>query len=855
MAIADNASSPAEPTQLLERGQNIGRFVVLGLVGRGGMGEVYAAYDPELERKVAVKLLRTRRSQGSDATDGRTRLLREAQAIARLSHPNVVVVYDVGTVADSVFIAMEFLEGTTAGGWLHSGVRSWRDILAVFLAAGRGLSAAHEAGLMHRDFKPENVMVAKDGQVRVMDFGLARQVIAANDVTISTEEAAARSAEALQSLISDADMDSTVKLGRASRPGDTGPAAVTGGAFLRAKLTQTGATLGTPAYMAPEQFSGGRTDARTDQFSFCVALYEALYGDRPFVGDNLAALRTSVLVGDVHPPPSQTRVPVWIRRVLLRGLRTDPEQRFPSMAALLAALQNDPAVRRRKWLTAGAAAAAMVAVALGVHRLGGNQRTMCAGASERLAGIWEPAGAASARKDAIRLAFARSGRSYAQQAFTGIGRLLDDYAARWTGMYREACEATHLRGEQSAEVLDLRMACLQDRLGNLRALSDLFTSADGAVVENAVVAAGALPALDRCADVALLKAVVKPPGDPAKHRRVDQLRDETARLVALRDAGRCTAARAQADQLIDQVRKTGYLPLLADALDAVAGLGNDCVDPHIAIQQYKEAFAAALESHHDQQVARAAIVIADMAQNRMNAHDEARDWLTIGVAALRRIGHDLVLEGLQAGSEGLVLSAEGKNDQAIAAMRRSLALKSKNYGPAHPETVAAVGNLGVALQDAGRFAEALEAHRRARTDWERLVGRDHPRISIFSNNEGETLNKLHRYGEARAAFQRAIDNWRRADSDPFLIAYPLTGLGIAWLEEGNGATAIPPLEEAYQIRTEKKADPVLHGEVAFALARALWQRPTAQARARGLAGPARAPPLNKKHSENLLGVN
>src|SRR5450432_4380055 len=172
-----NGPPPADHGQAtLARGATIGRYVVLGLVGRGGMGEVYAAYDPELDRKVAVKLLRVKPGNGVSLAEGRQRTLREAQAIARLSHPNVVIVFDVGTFEDQVFIAMEFVDGNTVTYWLQSQLRSWQDILKVFMAAGRGLTAAHDKGLVHRDFKPDNVMVGRDGQVRVMDFGLARQM-------------------------------------------------------------------------------------------------------------------------------------------------------------------------------------------------------------------------------------------------------------------------------------------------------------------------------------------------------------------------------------------------------------------------------------------------------------------------------------------------------------------------------------------------------------------------------------------------------------------------------------------------------------------------------------------------------
>src|SRR3954467_5174761 len=197
----------------LVKGATIGRYVVLGLLGRGGMGEVYAAYDPELDRKIAVKLLRAR--AGSSTTDGRTRLLREAQAIARLSHPNVVVVYDVGTFQDSVFIAMEFVEGHTLGYWLQEKTRPWREVVDVFQAAGRGLVAAHTAGLVHRDFKPENVMITKAGQVRVMDFGLARET--GNDQPSPSQRqapgAGARAGALAVTAPPEADPDETMKLG------------------------------------------------------------------------------------------------------------------------------------------------------------------------------------------------------------------------------------------------------------------------------------------------------------------------------------------------------------------------------------------------------------------------------------------------------------------------------------------------------------------------------------------------------------------------------------------------------------------------------------------------------------------
>jgi len=201
----------------LARGASIGRYVVLSLVGRGGMGDVYAAYDPELDRKVAVKLLRVKPGNGVSLTEGRQRTLREAQAIARLSHPNVVVVFDVGTFEDKVFIAMEFVEGNTLAYWSEAQPRTWQEILKVFVSAGRGLEAAHEKGLVHRDFKPDNVMIGRDGQVRVMDFGLVQL---SGERGPDAAAAVAAPAPPTGRAATDADLQSTRPLAvtRAARP-------------------------------------------------------------------------------------------------------------------------------------------------------------------------------------------------------------------------------------------------------------------------------------------------------------------------------------------------------------------------------------------------------------------------------------------------------------------------------------------------------------------------------------------------------------------------------------------------------------------------------------------------------------
>jgi tRNA A-37 threonylcarbamoyl transferase component Bud32 len=301
-AVAVAREEPA-----LRRGSSLGRYVVLDRLGGGGMGVVYTAYDPELDRKVAVKLLRP--EPGADDSEGRARLQREAQAMARLQHPNVIAVHDVGTFEWQVFIAMEFVDGVTLRRWRDG--RAWREVLARYLDAGRGLAAAHAAGLVHRDFKPDNVLVGHDGRVRVLDFGLAR----------ATEPMS-------PSLSSDAiDLATTL---------------VSSDRALETPLTRTGAFIGTPAYMAPEQLlRSGASDARTDQFGFCIALYEAIYGERPFAAATVEALAFEVAQGNVRAAPPSSQVPAWLRAALLRGLSVRPDERFPSMDALLDTLSHE----------------------------------------------------------------------------------------------------------------------------------------------------------------------------------------------------------------------------------------------------------------------------------------------------------------------------------------------------------------------------------------------------------------------------------------------------------------------------------------------------------------------------------
>ena len=338
---------PAETMPALERGAAVGRYTILDDVGAGAMGVVYAAHDSQLGRRVALKFLR---AIGS-AEQLQSRIAHEAQAMAKLAHPNVITVHDVGAFAGHVFVAMELVDGITLNGWLASERRSWPAVLSMLRQAGEGLAAAHAAGLVHRDFKPDNVLVGRDGRVRVTDFGLAREI----------------------------ELDGSV-------PDDDGEAAPP---RLDATLTRTGALVGTPAYMALEQLERRRVDERSDQFAFCVTLFEALLGVRPFSGRDLPSLIAATRAGRVIETPSRG-VPRWLRRVVVRGLDPDPEKRWPSLRTLLQALGAGPMVTAPRL----AAALALVAVVAGSAVVYRHRDPVCQGG----AAAWAICGARDSGK-------------------------------------------------------------------------------------------------------------------------------------------------------------------------------------------------------------------------------------------------------------------------------------------------------------------------------------------------------------------------------------------------------------------------------------------------------------------------
>lgn len=769
-APAPTAPPPPSPPTL-GRGTALERYVVLEPLGEGGMGMVYAAYDSVLDRKVALKLLPPGDLEmDAEVTSGRARLLREAQAMARLSHPNVVAIYDVYQHGAQVFMAMELVEGQTLLQWQQGQTRGWKETLAAFLAAGQGLAAAHAAGLVHRDFKPTNVLVGKDGRVRVTDFGLAR-----------THNAPAEEPSAPEP----------------TRPRrDTGP--VKAHSLLELELTQRGAVMGTPAYMAPEQFRGAAADARSDQFSFAVSLWEALYGVRPFEGTTAAQRRQNVLDGRIQPAPSSSDVPPWVTRALLRALATDPAQRYPSLDALLSLLERDPVRVRRRWL----AATALLLLVVGSGTLAGfswhqRQKSLCTGATERLRGTWDPP-----RQDAVLKAFLATRLSYAPDTWRRVHDALDTYSHAWRDMHQSACEATRLTGEQSEAVMSLRMACLDNRLQELTALTEVLSEADATVVEKAISATSALRGLEGCADVEALMAEVTPPEDQATRVAVNTARAQLARVKALTEAGKFKQALKLATEESGRAAALNHPPLYAEALFMRAWTQLIAGENQGVPALLQQALWLAHASRHDRIAAAASVRLMGY-HGTHGPPEETRHWEQFSQAALDRLGENGELRAIFHNNRGLALYQQGNFAEAYEAFDKAFALAERRLGPANAMTLRYATNSVAALGNLDRVAETQRAFELLVRLGETNLGPLHPFLSQPLSNLSNFYAFQGRFADARRLLDRVrvigqqAYGQRSEEWAQFHIAY-----GDLEAAEGHNAEAIGHYEDAARLYEE-----------------------------------------------------
>lgn len=752
----------------LEPGSLVGRYHVLERIGAGGMGVVYAAFDPDLDRKVALKVLQPERLDGDAGSRGHARLIREAKAMAKLAHPNVVTVHDVGAFEERVFVAMEFVRGKTLTEWMKERP-PWRDVIECFIAAGRGLAAAHAEGLVHRDFKPDNVLIGEDGRPRVLDFGLAR-----SSGIASTEP----QNEELE--------DISLELRMRSHDFD--------------RITRTGGLTGTPAYMAPEQYLNKVLDDRTDQFAFCIALWEGLHGSRPFQGDSTAALGLAVCSGEVTPPPANSPVPSRIQRALDRGLSRQPSDRFASMTALLDAIALEPnrSNRRLWWGVGGVAAFGGLYAAFGAP-----SEDPCDAGDARAAEVWNPA-----RADALRKSFDAVDAAYAADTATVVVGKLDTYVAEWTTAYRDACEATHVRREQSSHVLDLRMSCLSRHLRGLESTAHTLTVADADVVENAPRAVGRLPAVDACNDIETLDSFARPPDDPGQAEAVQDVRERIAALRAKADlAGKHGIDPEEVASVLVDAERTQHGPLIAEAQYLSAGSAIGQGDPAKGVEHLEETVYAALASDHDQILAAALTQLTQATGILLSQYDEGMRWSRHADAAIRRLDSN----GIEAANFHSVmckfLADKGDTAKALPHCDRNVEIYEALFGEESVAAAHAHESRGIALYYGGLLEDAQREFELTRDLLAASEGESHPDLARVANSLAAICYSTHGAVACVDAFRDGVRRSAAAyGEDHVMTADFRNNLAQMLVETGSVEEGRAQARQALAARRAKNGD-------------------------------------------------
>jgi eukaryotic-like serine/threonine-protein kinase len=643
-------------------GERFGRYVLLERVGRGAMGTVFAAYDEKLDRRVALKVID--RSAMEDARETlRLQSVREAQALAKLSHPNVVTVHDVDEHEGRLFIAMEFIDGETLGRWSRRAERPWEEILAVLVAVGRGLEAVHRAELLHGDVKPANVMVDRGGRARLMDFGLARRKGGIASLSREPQD-----------------------------PEGEHPLASSRGSWETA--------VGTPAYMAPEQHLGLDGDARSDQFSFCVTAYEALARRRLFEAETLAALVTEITTGDVPSAPADSPVPARVWAVLQRGLARAPDERWPSMQTLVDAL--DPTRHARggwrswgAWLAVGGLAAVGLAVAFG------ESERPCAEVSQELDAVWsEPS------REAMRVHVSEVlGRTApGDSVVASLDRFTDD----WRQRRLSAClaEEADAIGREDAE---LRRTCLDIRLLELRTWLEVLETDVPQELDLAIRGLPAIRSPRECDDISSLAVVLPGTLPQAALEEARSVSEAIVRARVYEEAARIDEALEAFERLVQRTA-SGELPALhAEALVGRANVRMRRRDLEPALEDAAAAFRLAIAHGHDRAVL-ASCVSMLKGLNERGASTEAIDaWAQVGLAYAERVD--------DAGARAQIYEALGmayseRDPQASAEhFRRALESEIEAHGEDSRSAAIIELNIGVAAsrrQEAELAVDALE---------------------------------------------------------------------------------------------------------------------------------------------------
>lgn len=713
------AGLPLEPLGL-EPGTCVGRYIALERLGAGAMGVVWSAFDPELDRKVAIKILHLRRSERGE--EDRARLQREAQSLARLSHPNVVTVFDVGSFGEQLFVAMEQVDGMTLGDWVEAQKPDKDRIVRALVAAGRGLAAAHAAGLVHRDFKPDNVMVDTRERVRVMDFGLAREC----DGRIT----ALRGDAKLEELLGSATLQ---------------------GSPSAQELTRAGALVGTPAYMAPEQFEGANADARSDQFAFCVSAWEALTGTRPFTGESVAALVFAATEGTVSIPPAGSMTTNF-RRALQRGLNADPKERWADMEALLTALLDRPELRRRWWIGLGAVSLIAGLAMAGNEWARERDAGICLDPSVQLQGSW-----GDEQHDKVRAGLTTSTSPLAEETSARLSSALDEWAQRWTTVAAPACMRTP---ELPAALLAAQGRCLANQRRELEAFVAVMHKPDEEAVRKALTAASELPAPERCADaLALAQEIAAPPASTAAE--VERLRDALATARAQRRSGDFASAESLIDGTFNAIEETDYRPLLAEALLEQGLLLEKRHQTLEAGEIFVKASEVALAVGANSLGAEAMLLAAGTYADRSEHAQEAKFALRVGTALSEREGEDQRLLLRRMHVQAVVPYRLGDSKSALSGFEAELAMR-RTLDPSGPALGTALMGYAVALRGVGDIEAGAVAAAEAAELFSVAYPAGHPSIARAVDLEGAFAHSSGDYERATSLWTQAVEIYAAA---------------------------------------------------------------------------------------------
>ncbi|MEM6994106.1 MAG: serine/threonine-protein kinase [Myxococcota bacterium] len=763
----------------------LGRYRLREPLGIGGCGVVFEAWDHELQRRVAIKLVRLGKHSSREATG---RLVREARSLASLEHANIVRVYDVGRYGSAdfhsetnpalpprgVYIVMELVDGVDLDRWLRARRRPWREILDVFLDAGRGLSAAHHAGRLHRDFKPANVLVGTDGRARVVDFGLARVLDEVPTTQVSGDED-----EAIPKV-----------------------APLVLGVEAHGRLTGTGKIVGTPAYMAPEQFTRGASSQASDQYSFAVSLYEGLYGSRPFQGDRLSAIVDAKLRGPAALDPVGARhVPRWVHKALARALHPGDRSRYPDLDSLLDALSAKH--RRRRSL--GVAFVGLAAVSSAWALVPDPERC------ERA--VWHGTEHERITRDRVEAAILATRVSYAPSVAETVDRQLEGYAAAWEGAHRRVCR-------EGGEALDARMGCLQRAEAEASALVDVLAAADPAIVRHAVSAATKLPEPGQClADAS--------DEEPRWTPEVEAAYAKLARGQALQRAGKPSEGRPVAVAVLKAAERAGHQRLAIRATYLLGQLAVQDGDYDRAREHLQATFFATDHPGWERMRARAAMRLA-LLEGLARADLEAQHrWLRHAESALARVAEPGVLATIIHNhradyhlERGEVAEADAQFRQALrsavevdaddvtravsyiglsattlasddfdAALRNAqtaVTLLAGSLGTSHPNMLAARMGLYSAYRAKGDYAAAQAQNALGIEIVMNTQGEDHPDDPGLLMNDAVVSAML---GETAAALrqgERALELTRRRFGDEHpAVTDARFNLGYFYLDNGQ----------------------------------------------------------------------